>query len=664
MGVLSRLVSICDLPGSKSLQKANLVLMAAVLYAFFQVYQSFPAEISNFADYSMQPAPGERSAQSQAIVTSEDFQAALNAARPGDVITLQAGTVLRGNFLLPAKQGGGSGWITIRSSGIGESLPADGVRVTPAHAAGMARLESSNTEPVLATKPGANHYRFEGIEFTIAPESMLSYGIIRLGEGNETDSSSLPHDLVFDRCYVHGHATADVSRGIALNSAATDIINSYISECHGIGFDTQAIACWNGPGPFNIINNYLEAAGENVIFGGADPTIQGLVPSDIEFRNNHCSKPFSWMEGVFAKPTEVSAQGRSAPGNLLQGTTYYYRISSRGRAGYSTVANSAASDEIALSLDAGQTSASLSWRSADHVTETRIYRTTDPPDASERHWVFYSTTGTSFGDVGDTETAQATDGPPQTGTRWSVKNLFELKNARRIHVDGNVFENNWVDAQSGFSLQFTVRNQDGHSPWSVVEDVIFTNNVVRHSAGGINVLGRDYNHPSEQTKRIDIIGNIFDDIGGKVWGSNGRFLQVTETLDLRINRNTVFQTGNLITVYGVPSQGFVFTNNIALHNQYGIIGDGSGSGDLTLDRFFPGSMVKKNVIVGAPEARYPKKNYYPQSVDQVGFIDKPNGNYELSSSSPYKNAGTKNRDVGADVEAVQAAARRAIQGSP
>ena len=102
---------------------------------------------------------------------------------------------------------------------------------------------------------------------------------------------------------------ADVSRGIALNSASTDVINSYVSDCHGLGFDTQAIAGWNGPGPFRIVNNYLEAAGENVMFGGADPKIPDLVPADIEFRNNHCSKPLSWKEGILAKPTGVVARG-------------------------------------------------------------------------------------------------------------------------------------------------------------------------------------------------------------------------------------------------------------------------------------------------------------------------------------------------------------------
>lgn len=50
------------------------------------------------------------------------------------------------------------------------------------------------------------------------------------------------------------------------------------------------------PGPFKIVNNHLEGNGENVMFGGANPTIQDLVPSDIEVRNNHFFKPLSWKE--------------------------------------------------------------------------------------------------------------------------------------------------------------------------------------------------------------------------------------------------------------------------------------------------------------------------------------------------------------------------------
>src|SRR5678816_3181005 len=53
----------------------------------------------------------------------------------------------------------------------------------------------------------------------------------------------------------------------------------------------------NGPGPYHIINNYIEAAAENIMFGGADAKIPNLVPSDIEIRRNHVFKPLSWKVG-------------------------------------------------------------------------------------------------------------------------------------------------------------------------------------------------------------------------------------------------------------------------------------------------------------------------------------------------------------------------------
>ena len=100
-----------------------------------------------------------------------------------------------------------------------------------------------------------------------------------------------------------------------------------------VAADSQAIAGWNGSGPFKIENNYLEAAGENVMFGGADPKIPQLVPSDIEFRYNHCAKPVSWQKGILDKPESVVANASTSSGSLSAGATYYYRIAARGRAG-------------------------------------------------------------------------------------------------------------------------------------------------------------------------------------------------------------------------------------------------------------------------------------------------------------------------------------------
>jgi hypothetical protein len=51
---------------------------------------------------------------------------------------------------------------------------------------------------------------------------------------------------------------------------------------------------WNGLGPFKMVNCYPEAPGENFMLSGADPKIPGLVPADLEFRNNYCAKPLAW----------------------------------------------------------------------------------------------------------------------------------------------------------------------------------------------------------------------------------------------------------------------------------------------------------------------------------------------------------------------------------
>src|SRR5690349_1642692 len=64
------------------------------------------------------------------VTASDDVQAAINKAQPGDVIKLQAGATFTGNFRLPNKSG--SDWIVIRSSAPDADLPPPGTRVTPA----------------------------------------------------------------------------------------------------------------------------------------------------------------------------------------------------------------------------------------------------------------------------------------------------------------------------------------------------------------------------------------------------------------------------------------------------------------------------------------------------------------------------------------------------
>jgi len=144
----------------------------------------------------------------------------------------------------------------------------------------MPKLVASSGS-VITTAPGAHHYRFTGIEISPTPGTFL-YNLILLGSPDGS-AAGLPHDIIFDRSYLHGDPAKGTRRGIALNSRATAVIDFHLSDFKEVGADSQAICGWNGPGPFKIVNNYLEGAGENVIVVGVarDARGEGLGPHQM-----------------------------------------------------------------------------------------------------------------------------------------------------------------------------------------------------------------------------------------------------------------------------------------------------------------------------------------------------------------------------------------------
>src|SRR6185436_2257230 len=72
-----------------------------------------------------------------AVAPGASLQAALDRARPGDEIVLEAGAVYRGPFRLPRKNG--DGWIVVRTSAASR-LPEPGTRVGIADAQRMPKL--------------------------------------------------------------------------------------------------------------------------------------------------------------------------------------------------------------------------------------------------------------------------------------------------------------------------------------------------------------------------------------------------------------------------------------------------------------------------------------------------------------------------------------------
>ena len=265
------------------------------------------------------PAAGGRVLR---VGAGDDLQRAIDRARPGDVIALEPGATFRGSFVLKAKGGDADRWITIRTEG-GAGLPDVGERITPAASPRLARIVTTSAEPALRTEPRAHHYRLMLLEVTADADVKRNGGLVRLGASGsaQNELAEVPHHLIVDRVYVHGHPALHLKRCVDLNGAWSAVVDSYLAECHGKGQDTQAIVGWNGPGPFRIENNRLEGAGENILFGGADPSIRDLVPSDIEIRRNHIVKPAEWRGRWSVKNLlELkNAQRVLVDGNLLEG---------------------------------------------------------------------------------------------------------------------------------------------------------------------------------------------------------------------------------------------------------------------------------------------------------------------------------------------------------
>ena len=453
-----------------------------------------------------------------------DLQAALNAAQPGDEIVLQAGARFVGQFVLPVKAAGAV--ITIRSSA---ALPDR--RLTPGDASLLPTLVSNTVEPALRAT-GTSNWRLDGLRF----ESTLDgqYNIVALQNAT---------NITMDRLLIIGGPVGQ-RRAIMGNGRSITLTRSHIANIWRNGEESQAFCAWDGAGPYTVRDNYLEAASQGVMFGGANSASVANIPSDILVENNYITKPLAWK-----------------------------------------------------------------------------------------------------------------------GTPRVVKNLFELKSAKRVVVRNNLLENNWSDGQNGYGVLFTVRNDEGGSPWSVVEDVVFERNILRNTENGINVLGYDSYQASGRATRLTIRYNLVI--------TTGTFLQIgAEAGVLTVDHNTVRQGGTFTNAYagdiwvagtsarrpaGYAVEKLTMTNNLAYHNDYGFIGDGVGIGLNAINAMLRSYTWTNNVLAGEKgwSYTYPPVTWQPTVADhQAQFASEG----VLTTTSTYRGAGTDGFDLGWAGTGVSAAA--------
>jgi hypothetical protein len=535
------------------------------------------------------PAPGSVIS----VNAGGNLQTALNNAQCGDIIQLQAGATFTGKFTVPAKNCDINHWIWIRTSSPDSDLPAEGQRATPCYAGvaslvGRPQYNCPNPQNVMAKvqnqslgsgpfqlAAGANFYRFIGLEVTRVNGTK--------GDGRLISGQATYDHVVVDRSWLHGNLQDETNDGVNLDGATNAaVVDSYFSDFHCIavtGQCTDAHAVAGGvsntqDGPFLIQNNFLEASGEAILFGGG---AANLTPADIQIIGNHFWKPWQWM-----------------PGNP--------------------------------------------------------------------------------GFVG------GADGHP-----FIVKNHLELKNAVRVLVDSNLMENNWGGfSQDGSAILLTPKNQhmpNGSDicPLCQVTDVTIRYVHISHAGDGMQMAtalsgnGKD-GAPALAGTRWSIHDVVLDDLSKKYVGGGNVFMIMNTWHQNALNTITInhvtgfpdpashlMELGDLYA--SAPMYGFVFTNNLVLTGQYPVWNTGGASNcafkDVpitSINNCFTTYTFSNNGLITTPPAfppsTWPANNMFPQTVDDVAFTNYNNGNggnYELLSSSPYKNMGTDGKDLGADI---------------
>jgi hypothetical protein len=218
----------------------------------------------------------------------------------------------------------------------------------------------------------------------------------------------------------------------------------------------------------------------------------------------------------------------------------------------------------------------------------------------------------------------------------SVKNLWELKNARRVLCEGNVMEGCWQGGQAGDAVLLTPINQYGPTWNAGVRDVTFRYNVLRNASSGYNITNDNTENGfrSFGLWRFSMHDNAAWNINDPAWvPANFRIVRLANGTDVRLTHNTLLGSANTTNtvglLLGVTTGLFArvkYDDNLSTAQSYAVIADGGapGNGSITPTLVNGGGSFNNNGLVnfdfntGGYFSDYPGTTKFPADLTAAG----------------------------------------------
>jgi hypothetical protein len=277
--------------------------------------------------------------------------------------------------------------------------------------------------------------------------------------------------------------------------------------------------------------------------------------------------------------------------------------------------------------------------------------------------------------------------PTASGNPYIVKNNFELKSAIRLLFEANLLENSWGGfSQTGFSILLTPKNQSNLCPVCRVNDVTVRFNRIRNVAGVLQIANALSKAGGAATDggRYSIHDLFADDLHDQDYKGGGPFLILVSTgppvHDIQIDHVTAFVKSVLLSVLndGPKLPNFTLTNSVFSvgDRRQPVASAGGGpescasktqalGAEAVLQACFDPYKFDKNLIISG-RGSFPKGNIVVGSPEAAGIRDLKNGVSKdprlchekgpgCPKVSPGAGAASDGRDLGADIDAVEAA---------